>query len=92
MDLFTVAQRPRLFSASKLRPHGPLLCLYTNHGGKHRAEGGVIATGDERTCLPDAMSVIYCMLFSISLTHFCAQQEDDCLVLRARQGRPQTRR
>jgi hypothetical protein len=36
--------------------------------GKHRAEGGVIATGDERTCLPDAMSVIYCMLFSIALT------------------------
>ena len=36
--------------------------------GKHRAEGGVIATGDERTCLPDAMSVIYCTLFSISLT------------------------
>eukprot|EP00966_Prymnesium_polylepis_P027210 629261-Prymnesium_polylepis.1 len=36
--------------------------------GKHRAEGGVIATGDERTCLPDAMSVILCMLFSIALT------------------------
>jgi hypothetical protein len=36
--------------------------------GKHRAEGGVIATGDDRTCLPDAMSVIMCMLLSIPLT------------------------
>ena len=36
--------------------------------GEHRAEGGVIATGDERTCLADAMSVIWCMLSSCALT------------------------
>lgn len=33
--------------------------------GKHYAEGGVMTTGDERTCLPDAMTVILCMLFQI---------------------------
>ena len=29
----------------------------------HYAEGGVMTTGDQRTCLPDAMTVILCMLF-----------------------------
>lgn len=33
--------------------------------GKHYAEGGVMTTGDQRTCLPDAMTVILCMLFKI---------------------------
>ena len=37
--------------------------------GEHRAEGGVIATGDERTCLADAMSVISCMLSSCPSPH-----------------------
>jgi hypothetical protein len=33
-----------------------------------RQQGGVIATGDERTCLADAMSVILCRLSGASLT------------------------
>lgn len=36
--------------------------------GVLRASGGVIATGDERTCLPDSMSVVKCLLHGFGLT------------------------
>ena len=36
--------------------------------GVLRASGGVIATGDERTCLPDSMSVVKCLLHRVGLT------------------------
>jgi len=36
--------------------------------GELRAQGGVIATGNERTCLADAMSVILCKFRGVALT------------------------
>ena len=42
--------------------------------GELRAQGGVIATGDARTCLPDAMSVILCMLGGVALTPALAKK------------------
>ena len=42
--------------------------------GELRAHGGAIATGDERTCLPDAMSVIFCTLRGVALTPALAKK------------------